>query len=285
MLKLLGIYREVQHSPDRISDDALILEASAARLKEIGVDVRLAKPEDVSRETFIGSTAPHLVFMMCEKEPILNLIASQATEGLRIVNAPESVLDTYRYRMVPLLKSAKISMPMTELYSTSDYSISFSKEIWVKRGDVHNTQKGDVFLAKSKSEIEESFNSFAKRGIKLACLQSHIAGDLIKFYGVGNGWFNWFYHKNQELKHYKYSQAELKNVVQSAAQALKLEIYGGDAIVDKDGKIYLIDMNAWPSFALFRDEASKHIADYLHAEAKAHFAKAVRAIHESPVQK
>ncbi len=273
MLKLLGIYREIQHSPDRISDDALIVEAAAARLKEIGLDVRLVKPEEVSRETFIGSSSPHLVFMMCEKEPILNLIASQAHAGLRIVNNPEAVLDTYRYRMVPLLKQANISMPVTEFFSTSENKFSFSKDIWVKRGDVHNTQKGDVFLAKSKAEIEESFKNFTGRGIPQACLQQHIAGDLIKFYGVGSGWFNWFYHKNQTLQNFKFSIDALKNAVQGAARALKLEIFGGDAIVDQDGKIYLIDMNAWPSFALFRDEASKHIADYLHAEAKAHFAK------------
>jgi hypothetical protein len=52
-------------------------------------------------------------------------------------------------------------------------------------------------------------------------------------------------------------------VAQRAAAALGLEIYGGDAIATKGGTLVLIDLNAWPSFALYRDEASAEIAAYL----------------------
>ena len=49
------------------------------------------------------------------------------------------------------------------------------------------------------------------------------------------------------------------------AQALELEVWGGDAIVTPAGEIFVIDVNAWPSFALFRDEAADHIAAHLAA--------------------
>jgi hypothetical protein len=53
--------------------------------------------------------------------------------------------------------------------------------------------------------------------------------------------------------------------VRRAAAALGLEIYGGDCIVTRAGEIVLIDLNAWPSFALFREEAASAIAAYLSA--------------------
>jgi len=51
--------------------------------------------------------------------------------------------------------------------------------------------------------------------------------------------------------------------VRKAAGALGLEIYGGDCIATAAGKLVLIDLNAWPSFALFREEAASAIAAYL----------------------
>lgn len=263
--KLLAVYREIQHSPGRESDDALILERTAERLRAKGFEIDVRKPEEVARGDFSGSKAPALVFMMCEREGILDLVASQSRNGLRIINPPESVLNTYRYRMVPLLKQAKAPMPRTVFFSTSKKSAGFEKA-WVKRGDVHNTRKGDVFLAKNGSEIEKAFKDFAERGIAQACLQDPVEGDLIKFYGVGTGWFKWFYHKNQDLKKYRFSEPELKKIMQKAARTLGLEIYGGDAIVSANGSIVLIDLNAWPSFALFREEASQIIAGYIAAQ-------------------
>ena len=261
--RLLAIYREVRHSPNRESDDAMILDRTAERLRAKGFETDMRRPEDVARGDFSGSAAPALVFMMCEREDILGLVASQARGGLRVINPPESVLNTYRFRTIPLLKQAKVPMPRTELFPVSRKTAPGFGKAWVKRGDVHNTQKGDVFLAKSKAEIDKAFKDYASRGIAHACLQEHVEGDLIKFYGVGTGWFKWFYHKDQELKKFRFSEPELKKIVQKAARVLGLEIYGGDAIVSVAGSIVLIDLNAWPSFALFRDEASQVIADHI----------------------
>jgi hypothetical protein len=51
--------------------------------------------------------------------------------------------------------------------------------------------------------------------------------------------------------------------VRRAASALWLEVYGGDAIATASGDLVLLDVNAWPSFALYRDEGSASIAAYL----------------------
>jgi D-alanine-D-alanine ligase-like ATP-grasp enzyme len=58
-------------------------------------------------------------------------------------------------------------------------------------------------------------------------------------------------------------QRALARLVRRAASALGLEVYGGDAIATATGELVLLDVNAWPSFALYRDEASAAIASYL----------------------
>jgi D-alanine-D-alanine ligase-like ATP-grasp enzyme len=58
-------------------------------------------------------------------------------------------------------------------------------------------------------------------------------------------------------------QRALARLVRRAASALGLEVYGGDAIATATGDLVLLDVNAWPSFALFREEASAAIASYL----------------------
>jgi hypothetical protein len=143
--------------------------------------------------------------------------------------------------------------------------------LWVKRGDVHNTQEGDVTFATTVEAVQAALAGLAARGITHAVLQPHVEGDLVKFYGIGGNarpdgtpaWFRSFYHKNQTLRGYPLDPVDLGRAVRRAAAALGLEVYGGDAIVTAGGGLVLLDVNAWPSFALYRDEASAVIAGYL----------------------
>ena len=41
------------------------------------------------------------------------------------------------------------------------------------------------------------------------------------------------------------------------------EIFGGDAIIRADGKAVIVDVNAWPSYARYRDRAADAIANLL----------------------
>lgn len=60
-----------------------------------------------------------------------------------------------------------------------------------------------------------------------------------------------------------FDPAQLAWLARRAAAALGLEVYGGDALVTAPGRFVLLDLNAWPSFALYRDEAAERIASYL----------------------
>ena len=94
------------------------------------------------------------------------------------------------------------------------------------------------------------------RGIPFVVAQEHVAGDLVKFYGVRNGaaamdanWFEWFYHRDKGMLGHSFEVSRLRQVSFGAAAALGLEIFGGDAIIQANGEPMIIDLNAWPSYA------------------------------------
>jgi hypothetical protein len=263
-----GLFREREHSPGRESDDAEILRLTGKHLETHGMQVELRAPE----ELVATEVPPDGVFFMCERMEALRTLLAWQERGVRLVNSPQAVLNTYRERMIAHLREANVAFVPSRLVATGDAGVTARLPVWVKRADVHNTQDGDVVFAETPDAIAAALAGLAARGIEGAVLQPHVPGDLIKFYGVGPGgggpdggppWFRWFYHKDQRLAGHAFDPARLARLVREAAAALGLEIYGGDAIASGDGGLQLLDLNAWPSFALYRDEAAPVIASYL----------------------
>ncbi len=262
-----GLFREREHSPGRESDDAEILRLPAKHPASHGAQVELKAPEDLAA----GDTPPDAVFLMCERMEALRTLLAWRERGVRQVNAPLAVLNTYRERMIAQLREANVPFIESRLVGTQDVVETVGAPVWVKRADVHNTQEGDVVFARDREALVTALGALGARGIERAVLQPHVEGDLIKFYGVGGGggrggapaWFRWFYHKEQRVAGHPFEPAGLARLVRAAAAALGLEVYGGDAIASGDGRLVLLDLNAWPSFALYRDEAAPIIASYL----------------------
>jgi hypothetical protein len=262
-----GLFREREHSPGRESDDAEILRLTAKHLESRGAQVELKAPEELGA----GETPPDGVFLMCERMEALRVLLGWQERGVRQVNAPLAVLNTYRERMIAQLREANVPFIESRIVSTRGGEAGVRAAVWVKRPDVHNTQEGDVVFADGERAVGTALAGLAARGMTTAVLQPHVPGDLIKFYGVGGGggadgapaWFRWFYHRDQRLGGHVFDPAHLARLVRAAASALGLEVYGGDAIASGKGALTLIDLNAWPSFALYRDEAAPVIASYL----------------------
>ena len=267
-LRCWGIFREPAHSPGREVDDTEILGLTAKHLEAKGFEVALKSPDEVSGTI---EQPPPFIFLMCERLEILRRLRQWEVAGVSLVNTPLAVLNTYRERMVALFEEAHIPFPRSRLVPTAGGELRWTGPTWVKRADVHNTQDGDVVFADTEHMIQEARGGLAQRGIPRAVIQQHIEGDLIKFYGVGTAarsdgagaWFCWFYHKDQRLAGHPFDPDRLATLARQAAAVLGLEVFGGDAIAPKDGPLVLIDLNAWPSFALYREEASARIADYL----------------------
>ena len=264
-----GIFRESTHSPGRETDDTEILRLTGKHLEARGFRVVIQSPEEI---TALPVERPRGVFMMCERLAILGHLRELAARGVPHVNTPLAVLNTYRDRMIALLEEAAVSFVPSRLVPTAGgVDDPGPLPLWVKRSDVHNTQEGDVTYADSAAAVQRALAGLAARGMKDAVLQPHVDGDLVKFYGIGGNaradgtpaWFRWFYHKNQKVAGHPLDPVALGRAVRRAASALGLEVYGGDAIATAAGHIVLIDVNAWPSFALYRDEASAAIAEHL----------------------
>ncbi len=233
----------------------------------------LKSPDELPETADAAGVAPFL-FVMCERIPTVERLAAWERQGVRVVNRPEGIRNTDRERTIARFARWGVSFPESVLVSTSGAAGREGPGLpcWVKRGDVHATQEGDVSYAADPAALSAALARLSGRGIGSAVLQEHVPGDLIKFYGVaGDGeaeplsWFQWFYHRDQKLSNHPFDQGQLRALVGRGAAALGLEVFGGDAIVGPDGSLVLIDLNAWPSFALFRPVASEAIARCLAA--------------------
>ncbi len=269
-VRCCGIYRELAHSPGRETDDAEILRETARRLQKQGLSVELKTAEEIGDH---DAAVPGFVFVMCERPRILSRLEAWERAGATIVNTPAAIWSTYRDRMLAAFERDAIPFPASRLVDTAEVTSCRPEDVgggvWIKRGDVHNTRPGDVVFATDVGGARRAISALGARGIPAAVLQRHVEGDLVKFYGVGspgasgNGWFQWFYHRDQRLSRHPFDPDRLVRIARGAAAALGLEIWGGDAIVTAAGKIFVIDVNAWPSFALYREEAAGRIAAHL----------------------
>ncbi|MDD4004654.1 MAG: hypothetical protein PHW69_05555 [Elusimicrobiaceae bacterium] len=268
MPKILAIYREITNSPNHEQDDTLILRAVAEELSKLGAETALLEPEK------IGSVNPaewDAVIPMCENPPALKTIAGW--KGPHIVNPVEAVLNCYRVNMTPLMSACGEIHPKTEIIPTEalgagkPVSCFGPKGAWVKRGDVHNTCDHDVVYIGNWADAMAVRRDFEPRGITSVVVQEHIDGDLVKFYAVGPlKWFGWFYHSDPANRTHSFDLEKLENHAAQVARAVGLEVYGGDAIITPQGRIYVIDINSWPSFARVRDEVKTPIAQHIYAK-------------------
>jgi hypothetical protein len=259
-----GIYREWAHSPGRINDDRAILESVGAAMAARGFSVELVPPE-VEFDTDFAN-----VFVMCERGPILDRLRNAEKMGAIIVNSPDAIRNTYRHRTVELFARHGVSAPASQIVASNARKPPPPRGVWVKRYDFHATEPHDVIYAASQEGWREALHGFAKRGIPYVVAQEHVPGDLVKFYGVRDAmspaeanWFEWFYHRDKGMLGYSFEALDLRRAAFGAAAALGLEIFGGDAIIQANGEPVIVDINAWPSYARYRDHAAQAIADLL----------------------
>jgi hypothetical protein len=275
-----GVFREVEHSPGREADDAGILRAAGRRLEEeAGLTVAYREPATLTGRE---SVLPGLVFSMCEGLPALEALRRWERRNVCVVNSSRSVANTHRERMTPLLESRRIPIPESRLLVCNGplpgdrEAARLFSACWIKQATEHKTREGDVVFATDPSSVREALERLRTRGLPRAVAQRHLEGDLVKFYGVGvsaetvpgddaalPAWFEWFYPKERPVAGHPFDAGTLCEVACRAAAALELDVWGGDAIVTAAGEIFVIDVNAWPSFALFREEAADHIAAHL----------------------
>ena len=272
---IAGIMRAGAYSPNHIGNDAAIFNLVAEHLRKRGYIVNV-----YSEEQFIngGGREESVIVNMCREQASIKLLQRLEDEGRLVVNSGYGIENCTRERMTRILLGSHIPYPKSIMVNTNERVIEKLNEAgieqgWIKRGDFHAMHKEDVSFVRHPEEAQEVVHEYFLRGIPRAVINIHLEGDLIKFYGIkGSEFFFWFYpfekghskygHEaiNGPSKGLKFDVDHLKEICHRAADELDVVVYGGDAIVDADGSVRIIDFNDWPSVAPCRNEAAPHIA-------------------------
>lgn len=278
--KILGIKRGKTFSPNHIGNDEAIFLLTMEALKNNGFIVEIYSEEEfLVKEIALAGV---LIVSMAREKTVIKKLQELETQGVTVINSGFGVENCFRTNMTKLLLDNQIPYPESIIVPTSGgedcFFNDFSKPgVWIKRGDFHAIHKEDVTFAASKEEGAEILREYALRGIPDAVVSKHLVGDLVKFYGVRNtDFFFWFYpyeHNHHKYAHYEeingklvynaFDESKLEQIALDAAKTLNVYIFGGDAIVDAAGNLQIIDLNDWPSFAPCREEGAKHIAQLL----------------------
>jgi glutathione synthase/RimK-type ligase-like ATP-grasp enzyme len=271
-MRLAGIQRKTEFSPNHVVNDSLILHATGDALRALGAEVVYYDEATVTPDTLREKVA----FSMVQGPAGAATLRKVEDSGTLIINSPRAVMNCYRTNMVTALPAAGIPFPRSVIVPTDgggDFrSAGFdSGKVWIKRGDVHAVHKEDVTLASTDDELSTLLREFHARDIRQAILQEHLEGDTVKFYAVRESdLFHWYYLNG--VHRTPFHAPTLRDVASVAAEALGLYVYGGDAIIGTDGGITIIDINDWPSFAPVRDDASRAIAALVYRKAQ-HYLK------------
>lgn len=273
-IKIAGIMRAGAYSPNHIGNDAAIFNLTTEQLRKRGCEVKV-----YSEEQFIaGEVKENIIVDMCREHRSMVLLQQLEDAGALVINSGYGIENCTRERMTRILLGSNIPYPDSLIVDTDevvkDRMVAAKMDrAWIKRGDFHAMHKEDVSYVRHPEEAQEVLQEYFLRGIKRAVINRHLVGDLIKFYGVRDTpFFYWFYPFDEGHSKYgheavnghsrgiEFDVAGLRHICQQAADVLDVIVYGGDCIVDPDGTIRIIDFNDWPSFAPCRQEAAPHIA-------------------------
>ncbi len=299
---VVGVCRGESFSPNHIENDAAIFKYVMDELRCSNFIV-----ESYTESSFLELpiyTESVIIVSMARDTVTLNRLKQWEAIGHRVVNSPRGIANCVRKSMTEILVDHEISHPHSWIidlnkafFPIKDLLISNNESLferqyvdsvfpylpenltfpcWVKRGDSHAMVKEDVSYADCKEQVIEILHDFIRRGIDSAVINEHLKGDLVKFYGVmDTPFFYWFYPSfalhskfgletiNGSPQGYNFDVKELRDLSNRVASLLNVPIYGGDAIVEKGGNIRIIDFNDWPSFAPCREDAACAIAAYI----------------------
>jgi len=271
LARLVAIYRSPSYSPQqhRVNDTA-ILDATVGRLEAHGW--RAIKTTELEVEQG-RLPAAELYLNMCQGSLAAEQLMPFESDGVVVVNRASSALNCHRHRLVKRLAESPLAFPRTLIHASSaplppaQQLATLSpdhQKIWIKRGDVHAERPEDV-VAALLERVPALLAAFTARGIPWVALQEHVPGPVVKFYGVTDGRFFRWYGADAGFggERPAVDENRLKALAFEAAAILGLEVFGGDVALPEPDRPVLIDINDWPSFAPFREDAAQAIAEYI----------------------
>lgn len=277
-IKIAGIMRAGAFSPNHIGNDSSIFNIVADQLRKRGCIVNV-----YTEEQFISNgVAEHIIVNMCREQRSISRLQACEDAGDIVINSGYGIENCIRERMTRIFIGSGIPYPQSFVVNTDEairdtLTNAGIGKCWIKKGDSHTMHKEDVTRVRHPEEAQEILQEYFLRGIKRAVINRHIDGELIKFYGiVGTPFFYWLSSTDSSGRNNRFTEAKapafdverLKSLCTAAADLLDVKIYGGDCIISRNGNMYLIDFDDWPSFAPCRQEAATQIAKFVMATIK-----------------
>lgn len=261
----VAIRRADCYSPNNIENDRIILLAAVEMLEaRCGITIPVIDEDD-----FCKSPVEADVYLSMGRLPkTLDILSAKEAMGKTVINSPSGVrVCSQRSLLDKLMRKNNVAMP----------PLHGSLGCWLKRGDSAAQSRNDVVYCPNDKAFQEAKAAFKARGIDDIVESTHVAGDLIKFYGVDNTMFHYSYTNDSFAKdetrskfgneringaphHYSFDGVAFRQEVQRLAALANVLVYGGDAIVDESGNFYIIDFNDWPTFSSCREEAAEAIS-------------------------
>jgi len=275
---IAGIRRGNKFSPNHIGNDATIFSMTADQLRKKGYKVN----EYAESDLLTKDIPEDFLFNMVRDWYSIRKLQQFEDGGRLVVNSGYAIENCTREKLTRLFMAADIPSPRSIILQTDKDPDTALEETcfdscWIKRHDFHAIHREDVTYVRDMEEAKNILKEYAIRGIETAVINEHLVGDLVKFYGVAEtDFFYWFYPSKKQHSKFGYEKIngttheipfdkdELQQLCHQAADVLKVKIYGGDCIIDEDGTIRLIDFNDWPSFAPCRNQAVPYIAECIH---------------------
>lgn len=270
--RLLGIAREKRFSPGKhAAGDTEILARTRAALERAGYAADVIEPEALRA----SPPAARVVFAMCQSLEALAILQQWEQQGVLVCNRPAAVRSCYRLSLVEALAKSTLPFPRSSVLSLTVREDLWVPDAclpespggwWIKRGDVHAMQPDDVVYVRRRIACNRHLVRLARRGIAHAVIQEHIVGQEVKFYAVrGHGLVHALTPQSSGVS--PAVRVRLHAVAMQVADLLGLDVFGGDVIITPDDRLYLVDVNDWPSFRGCREEAAGHIARYVVTQA------------------
>ena len=255
--RIIAIQRDTRFSPNSVSRDREIFELVCREIdSEIPIIDESQLSDYLSADVYIS---------MARLPESLSTLEKLKEEGRIVINDARAVESCTRSKLDTIMTLNNIPKPPQK--GENGY--------WLKRGDAAAQEENDVVFCPDEESLQDSCRHFIQRGISDYTISAHVVGDVIKFYGVSNGFFRYFYptddhhmkfkHEliNGKAHHYAFDVDALKNETTRLAKLIGIDVYGGDVIVDKNGLFYIIDFNDWPSFSRCKTEAAKAISQLI----------------------
>lgn len=265
-IRIAAVLRDGKFSPNHIGNDAAILYDTVTELRRKGFEINIYS-ENRFEEVNIDED---IVLAMCRGRESVKKLQQLEDLGKVCVNSGYGIENCIRMFMLKRLTDAGVATPEylvvdTDVDMRTMLAEAGFESAWVKIADDHLHHLEDICRCRHVDEVQEILHEFFYRKIKKAAVSKNVEGDMVRFYGIASlGWFDCFmpYGKRavESPRDNEILTESARRICMRAAEALNVDIFGGDLAITQSGEFLIVNFDDWPSFGPIRKEAAKAIA-------------------------